>query len=393
MTSTTAPGDQHSAATAGPSGRRRAFLVGYYGVDNLGDDAIRESIERAGRELGSDVLTYATRVERPDDPRAVRLRGPTRRRYLRSVLEADVVLIGGGGLLKDQGVKPWQGYGMLLELLGTAGMARLLGKPVVLVGMGVGPVYSAFGGWLIKQITRLANRRLVRDQDSADVLASLGMSRKVEVHADPVFSMRSATIASAGQAHRRQWPPRRVVISARPWYHMTTDGPERWSQLVGAIAKVADEAIEDGADSVEFACLFWPEDEHATREIAAEMRYGERVRIPTAASDWWSLAGELRDCDLLVSMRYHAIVCAAIIGTPVFALAYEPKVVALAEALDLTYVDINDPASVESIADRLRAFRQTDTPAPGASTMETATEQLSLSARRGLTAALSASLG
>ena len=365
--------------------RAKIFLVGFYGMDNLGDDAIRESIERAGEELGVDIAHYAVRTERPDEPRAVRLRGPGRRAYLRAIRNADRVVIGGGGLLKDEGIKAWQGYGLLVEILGTAMLARLLGKPVTLIGMGVGPIYSKLGAWLIGPIARLTGCRVVRDQASADALERLGVSN-VEVCADPVFSMRDAMISKDREAATQHWPPRRMLISARPWYLMSPDGAERWPRLVAAIAKTADDAIEDGL-KVEFACLFWPQDLVVAEEIAAAMLHGDQARIPGQANDWWGLAGDLRRNDVLLSMRYHAIVCATMVKIPVFALAYEPKVVSLAKEVGIPMIDVNDPVQIEPIPAEVRVFRKADAPMPGSTIIDAATERMSISAWRGLTKA------
>jgi polysaccharide pyruvyl transferase CsaB len=376
---------------AGPSGvssveRAKIFLVGFYGMDNLGDDAILDSIERAGDMLGVEISHYAVRTEPAGDLRAVRLRGSGWRAYLRAIWDADRIVIGGGGLLKDEGIKRWQGYGLLLELFGTAALARLLGKSVALIGMGVGPIYTKLGAWLIAPIARLAGCRVVRDQASADALERLGV-RDVEICADPAFSMRDAMISKNGQAESRQWPPRRMLISARRWYLMAPDGAERWPQLVAAIAKMADEAIEDGL-KVEFACLYWPQDRAVAEEITTAMCHGEQVRIPVTANDWWGLAGDLRRSDVLVSMRYHAVVCATMVRTPVFALAYEPKVSSLAQDIGIPMIDVNDRTQVESIPAEVRAFREANTSVPPLAIVDAAMERMSASAWQGLSKAL-----
>jgi polysaccharide pyruvyl transferase CsaB len=368
--------------------RTKIFLVGLYGVDNLGDDAIRDAIERAADKLGAEICHYAVRTERVGEPRAVRLRSSAWWAYLHAIWDADRIVIGGGGLLKDEGIKRWQGYGLLLELFGTAALARLLRKPVALIGMGVGPIYTKLGARLIAPVARLAGRRLVRDQASAEMLARLGIG-DVQVCADPAFSMREAMISDGGGGGGPQWPPRRMLISARPWYLMDPNKAQRWQRLVNAIAKMADEAIEDGLE-VEFACLYWPQDLTVAQEIATNMRHGDQARIPTTATDWWGLADDLRRNDVLVSMRYHAVVCATMAKTPVFALAYEPKVVAVAEDLGIPMMDVNDPAEVNSIPLKLRAFREESDPVPSSAVVDASTEEMSASAWRGLRMALMA---
>jgi len=178
-----------------------------------------------------------------------------------------------------------------------------------------------------------------------------------------------------------------MLISARRWYQMVPDGGERWPRLVAAIAKMADEAIEDGLE-IEFACLYWPQDRTAAVEITAAMRHGEQVRIPVTPNFWGGLTDDLRRSDVLVSMRYHAVVCATMARTPVFALAYEPKVSSLAEDLGIPMIDVNDRTQVESIPAEVRAFREADTSVLQSAIVDAATERMSASAWRGLTKAL-----
>lgn len=287
---------------------------------------------------------------------------------------------------KDQGVKGWQGYGLLVELFVTAALARLLGKSVALIGIGVGPIYSRLGARLIGLVARLADCRVVRDQASSDAIEHIGV-RNVEVCADPVFSMRDAMIAENERAKSQRWPPRRMLISARPWYMMATGRDERWGQLVAAIAKMADEAIEDGLE-IEFACLWWPADRVVAKAIAAEMRYGEQVTIPVSPTDWGGLADDLRRSDVLVAMRYHAVVCSTLTETPVFALAYEPKVVSLAEDFGIPMVDVNDRAQVESLPAKVRAFREASSQEPQPAIIDAKSARMSASAWQGLTKAL-----
>jgi len=87
-------------------------------------------------------------------------------------------------------------------------------------------------------------------------------------------------------------------------------------------------------------------------------------------------------------MRYHAVVCATMAGTPVFALAYEPKVSSLAEDVGISMIDVNDRNQVESIAADVRAFREADAPLPQSAIVDAATERMSDSAWRGLKKAL-----
>ncbi len=102
-------------------GRRRGrcaiFLVGYSGVHNVGDEAIRAAILAAAPGLGAEVVAIASYDPADPDPRAVPMRGLGLWRYLRAIVRCDRVVLGGGGILKDEGLR------MPLELFATAARA------------------------------------------------------------------------------------------------------------------------------------------------------------------------------------------------------------------------------------------------------------------------------
>jgi polysaccharide pyruvyl transferase CsaB len=321
-----------------PDAGRRLFLVGLYGVDNVGDDAIRLAVEQAARRHGADVHAFAVR-RAVADPRAVRLRGDGWRRYLAAIRSADVVALGGGGLLKDEGHALVRGYGILLELLLTGLIARALGKRVVLAAIGAGPIHTRRGRWLVRAIAQRAAVRQVRDEDSAQTLHELGVEH-VEVTVDPTFSFHDtpgpvATVADDGTS-------RHAVLSVRPWFMFERDREERDATLQAALARAADAIAQSGAE-VRFASLYWPRDLDSSNAVIARMQAVGAGRALDGPLDWHALAAQLRGARLLISMRYHAIACAAIAGCPIVPVAYEPKVVSLARTLGLPHVHVDDP--------------------------------------------------
>jgi polysaccharide pyruvyl transferase WcaK-like protein len=317
--------------------RLRVFLVGLYGVDNVGDDAIRLAVERAAGREGAVVYRYATRRAVPD-PRAVCLRRAPLC-YLRAIRACDRVAIGGGGLLKDEGHALLRGYGVLLELLATALAARALHKQVVLLAVGAGPIHTRRGRRLVSVIARLADVRQVRDEDSAATLRALGVER-VEVAVDPTFSFLDEQAAPAGAAPATEHG--HAVLSVRHWFVYDSGRQRREGSLQAAFAAAADVLAGAGCEP-RFAPLYWPRDRDAAAAAIARMAMHETAQPLAGPLAWEPLARELRDARLLVAMRYHAIACAAIAGCPIVAVAYEPKVAALAGALGLPFLHVEDP--------------------------------------------------
>ncbi|HEX7291795.1 MAG TPA: polysaccharide pyruvyl transferase family protein [Conexibacter sp.] len=320
---------------------RRVFLVGLYGVDNVGDDAIRLAVERAAPALGAEVRRYAVRHS-SRDPRAVRLRSDPRG-YLAAIRGADTVALGGGGLLKDEGHALLRGYGILLELLATALVARALRRRVALLAIGAGPIHTRRGRLLVRAIAQLAHVRQVRDEDSAQTLRALRV-RGVEVTTDPTFSMFDDIEKPGGtDAH--------AVVSVRPWFMFEADRETREAALQTAFARAAD-ALATAGSAPRFASLYWPRDREASEATIARMGSAQAASALDGPLDWDALAAQLRGARLLVAMRYHAIACAAMAGCAIVPVAYEPKVASLAQALGLPCLDVEDA----DLAERLPAL-------------------------------------
>jgi polysaccharide pyruvyl transferase WcaK-like protein len=342
-----------------PGPRQRIFLVGYYGVGNLGDEAIRIAIERAADRLGVEIPAYASRSA-SDDPRAVRtgLRGLPGQ--VRAILASDRVVLGGGGILKDEGLR------LPAELLITTIIARLARRRVTLLGVGAGPFYRRSGRWLVRAVARLSHVRTVRDESSAAALRSLGVARVI-VAADPIFSIDSgpgdgpagaaATDAAAtgGRPARGPAAPPRAVVSVRPWFHKVADPAEadarRTALRVGLASGLA--PLCAAGWRLDFVAMYWPRDAEAARDLVSGLPPGPGpIEVGDAPLAWDELAAIVDGAELVVAMRYHAVAAAALAGRPIVAIAYEPKVAVLAADLGIPSIDVGAP----DLAERLVAL-------------------------------------
>jgi polysaccharide pyruvyl transferase CsaB len=321
-----------SCGPAEDSPRPRVFLVGYYGVGNLGDELIRVAIEAEAEVLGIDIAWYANWGCGNDaDPRAVRVRGRGLLGYLRACLAADRVVLGGGGILKDEGLR------MPAELLATVLIARMRRVPVAVLAAGVGPFYTGPGRFATRAVVRLAGYRSVRDVDSLRLLTSMGL-RRIDLAADPVFGLAASGAAVEQRPPDRRTGDRGIVVSVRPWF--TRVGGDRWETFSQDVAR----AIRDSKAAtlpVNFTALYWPRDRDAARDVALHL--GGNGRVPSTQATMAGLVRDLQEARLAVVMRYHSLVLAAVAGCPVVAIAYEPKVAALADLLGVPQVAADDP--------------------------------------------------
>ncbi len=296
---------------------KRVLISGYYGFGNAGDDAIASAIVQDLRDevpgvrlviLSRDPRTTARQlgVEAVDrfNPVAV----------LRELARADLLISGGGTLLQDA-----TSTRSLLYYLTVIRTARALGVPVMLYANGIGPIRRPLNRWLVRQVISGVQAITLRDAESEALLAGLGVrGPRVEVTADPVFSLRPAAraralaiLAEEGAASGRPL----AGISLRPWH---VAPPE---DLVAALA-------DELSGRLGLQVVFIPMQHSRDLDLAQRVR--SRMRGPAvvlrgqySAEELLAVTGELR---VLVGMRLHSLIFAAARGVPVVGIAYDPKV-------------------------------------------------------------------
>jgi len=332
----------------------RILIFGAAGYGNLGDDAVlegmlaqlRDTVEAEFTVVGGPFLEAAARL----NVRAIAQEDAAA--WLDAIEASDLVLIGGGGLLYDSTFIP-----ALAELLAPrsnslyqsakiASAARIAGKPVALVGIGVGPLLTDGGRSAARFVADCAQWITTRDEHSERLLLELRVPRaRVHVACDPAVFLPPPP-PGAG----REWLTRRgldalprpwIGLNARPWHHFPTLGgaqQEPGRELRAALAAVAQTIIARTGGSLFLVPVQTAFDDD--REVLAHLRdvIGSANRVsliedPGDASMVQALIGEL---DLMVGMRLHSLIFAANAGTPFIALSYDPKVDAFAAAMAAT---------------------------------------------------------
>ena len=315
--------------------RSRLLVAGYYGFGNLGDEMILASLLAIARRLWPGCSVHALSG---DPEQTAALHGVTATSWtdlpgtVRAVAAADLVLLGGGGLFHDYwGVSP----GDLLSprqsgisyYAGVVALARLLDKRVGLWSLGVGPLLTPEGRELTAAVFREAEYAAVRDAASLAELAALGAAEGVAVVPDPAFAWGEPGRAQQAVASR----PPRVGVAVRPW-NVGVEPAATEAALVEALSRLV---AERGA-TISFLPFQTIEGElendlALARRLRAALGTGEIV-LPEPGAPWRAVEA-IAGLDLLVAMRLHAVVRALSCGVPFVALAYDPKVTALARDL------------------------------------------------------------
>lgn len=298
---------------------RRVVVSGYYGFGNAGDEAILAALVGGLREHVPDAR-FTVISGNPD--RTARLHGVdavARNNPLavaRALAGGDLVVSGGGSLLQDVTSQRNIPY-----YLGVVALARALGKPVMLYAQGVGPVSRRLGRRLIPLVCNGVQRITVRDQESLALLRELGVVRPpVEVTADASLALEPAAGFDAQAALRAEGvePGRRPLIgmALRSW---------REGADPAVLVEVADALAAELGAQVCFLSMQSPDDEGMARAVLARMSRPGGVLLGSGyhPRELLALIGAL---DLVIGMRLHALIFAALAGVPPLGLSYDPKI-------------------------------------------------------------------
>jgi polysaccharide pyruvyl transferase CsaB len=326
--------------------RTRVVLLGWYGSDNTGDEALAQVITDELRRRGfADLVALSTNPERTSQRLGIESRPrllfhPSTLAALRG---ASALILGGGGLLQD-GTSVYN----LPVYAAYALVARLLGLKLIGWGLGAELLHTLLGRLLVRFIVHSSAYFSVRDEVTLRLLERAGVdASRVTVTADPAVLL--AERAPIGQPPGGERPV--VMLSLRhlpvirPGLNLAyllpvsvrlrfglewKQEPGRVEGLVEAAARAIAAAVEELGADVVLLPLWANRDEEVLELVARQAeRMGvspERILRAEPQPGPAELAGYVAKAGLLVSMRLHALVFGMTRGVPAIALSYAHKV-------------------------------------------------------------------
>ncbi len=318
----------------------RLLISGYYGMGNVGDEAVLAGLLgelfRQAPDWEVTVLSgnpVATR--RQHGVAAVPRFAPLE--VIRAVRQADIVVSGGGGLLQDA-----TSLRSLLYYAAVLWLARLARKRTAILAQSIGPLRTRLGRTLTRMAAQRADLVTVRDESSAGLLAKIGVGRLVEVTADPAFLVEPEPSVSAQSAD--------LGLCLRSWR-----GGERTVQAV--IEGVGRWADQEGA-----SVAVWPFHSPADDKVAEQAlgRLGPKGRLVPPYRQPGAAAAIIGEFELVVAARLHALILASVACVPWLGIGYDAKVMALAKATGLAALppEAVTPEAVQAAIGSLRRERE-----------------------------------
>lgn len=304
-------------------------IVGNYGHNNLGDEAILYGlIDILPKKLNKVVFTESVEKSRLEKYTFKSANfAVLRRAYLgkvtnipkiiidiiKSLRSVDIVIFGGGGLLNDS-YKYVAFYYFFLGLV-----ARLLGKRYLVVGISVGPLKTKQARLFSKLFLKFATAVVVRDQPSFEFSKAANLN-----------SLKAPDLALAHKLKMMDSSRSYIAVNLIPfynskvWFDKNDNVYEEYLikslQIINHIVIQCDQkvvlfAIDFEFDSIAIKDLY----QRLSKDVQKHVKIAEVKNVP-------DLIRIIYNAKLMYGSRLHAAVLATLCGTPFISSAYQEKV-------------------------------------------------------------------
>lgn len=339
------------------------LIEGYYGLGNIGDEAILSGMINSLRKYIPDA-NFSVLTNKPEETRNLHHVDSVEHSMKKGVLKfaqnqifkgefinvskavdkCDVFILGGGGLLQD--FKPHY----LPAYLSLIHLAKKRNKKTVVYGIGAGPIETKFGKYVCKKVLNQADLVTVRDIESKNALENSGVKNVVQT-ADPAFAIeipkREELIEILSEKERMM--KGRIFCTT---FHnkLYNDDLYRKSNGTGInldkrreiISKVFDRIINEYDCNLMCIPTAGPDFEGFVT-IKQKMKKNKTF-VMEHSSDFRRVLALLSKSEMLVGMRLHSMILATTWGLPFVPISYSSKVKSFLDIshIDNLYLDIED---------------------------------------------------
>lgn len=294
------------------------IVSGYYGFDNLGDEAILEELVTELKRLvkPEQIVVLSASPEKTANRFGVKSALRTDLVYFRELCgQAQLFISGGGGLFQNT-----RSLGSIMFYALQIFLARTAGVHCMIYAQGIGPLRGPIAEWLTHRAFSLCSAIAVRDSASKSTIDRWGISGLQT--ADPVWCLESQRLPPSLQDQLNNISASKLIgLSLRTSPNF--DDTHLIALVDGMAAALPEKAH----------ILLLPLQMNQDKEILERFaqKWNAKGRTCTFVdtttleypSQWISLFGR---CKLVVAMRLHALIMALKAGVAVAGIAYDPKV-------------------------------------------------------------------
>jgi len=321
------------------------LISAWFGTRNIGDEAILisevTSIRRALPDANITVFSQKfndANIERLD-VKTVSNRFSNFFGIVQAIKSTDIFIFGGGGLIQDDSSI----FNILCQIY-KIWLATIFGKTTFFFGLGVGPVKFFANRLLLKTLNNKNIRHItVRDEVSRITLGkcSRGLLEKTSVTMDTVINF------PLHETSNNNRETRNIGIALKDWFinypFVSSNMAIRINKLFGIkqrkrvrftlkIASLIDSLCEEGY-RVHLIPMEGIRDEGFQKEILELC--GNSPTIEKWSPCVYDTVALIDKMDLVIGMRLHSLILAAVLGKKIVSLNYSGKVRVFMDMLSL----------------------------------------------------------
>ena len=307
----------------------RILISGYYGFNNIGDESILRAVVDNLRDRLSDIeITVLS--QNPESTAQRYGVHSVNRKSVKAIIsvirKCDLLISGGGSLLQDVTSKK-----SILYYLMIMWAAFFFRKKVFIYSQGIGPIISKINRRLTSATLRRVHGIVVRDDASKELLIEIGVrGEKIIVTADPVLRIKKSELSIGREILEKEgFTP----ITDRMTVGFAIREKKTDSNFVDEICISIRRLIEEYQAQIVLIPFHYSEDMAVIEEIKS--RLGDDVnciRHKYLTNEMLSIIGNM---DVLVGVRLHALIHAAIMDVPMIAVSYDPKINSFMHSIDM----------------------------------------------------------
>ncbi len=340
----------------------RYLIDGCYGDGNVGDECLLRAVVRLVRfadpdaeiaAFSSDAAATTAETGLPAieqcNPFGRNIHGAVIKGLLRKAIsqirQSDVFILGGGELFRDH-----SGLKATLGILYRMCLARLLGKRVFAISMGIQAPTTLWGRIVLRNALRVPESLVCRDPDALAIARQLAGARIAASYSpDIVFAL--------DWKEMRNWRIAQIDSNRPQHIGVAVKSLAAWqpsSQSVLRLPRLISEILgrTDAYRQCRISVLpFGESDRGLAGELTDSLRQAGVNVKPAEAPNIEELQREVSDLDCLIAVPFHASVFAIACGVPCVGLAYDAKVERLYRSFELQEMCLDVPSwSTEELA-------------------------------------------
>ena len=314
---------------------KKIVVSGYFGFDNLGDEAILYSIVNAFSEF-NDVEIVALSKNPKKTSEKFKIKAVDRMSLgavLNEIKKCDVFVSGGGSLLQDVTSRRSPYYYLGLIYIAK----KLFKKKVIIYSQGIGPINDSKNRKNIAKIFNALDIINVRDKDSKNLLREIGVKKEIIETADTVFTLIDID-EEFGRAKLANLDNGITAgISVRKW----KDCDDKTIEEVAKFIKKNEER------DINFILLpFHHPDDLEISQAIFEKADSKKLTLLKDKFDEKEMLSLIKNTDIMISMRLHGVIFATVCNSYPIAISYDPKIDSISNEIGIDeIININSISS------------------------------------------------